>query len=164
MSLNQIDKKEILKLFIDALESDLHQLEASIQAAKDEATHEESKPENEYDTRALETGYLVKAQSKRILDAKEVIGTFKYITLKNFSEKDGIQATALIRIDNQGREQILFYMPSGGGRTLTFKSLKIQIITPSSPLGEALLGLKVGDVAIVEQGNDVKEFEILGIA
>lgn len=145
------------------LESDLHQLEESIQAAKEEATHEESKPENEYDTRALETGYLVKAQSKRILDSKEVIGTFKYITLKKFSAKDPIQGSALIRIDNQGREQILFYMPSGGGRVVTYQGVKIQIITPSSPLGESLLGLREGDVAVVEHGDEVKEFEILEV-
>jgi len=39
----------------------------------------------------------------------------------------------------------------------------LQIVTPQSPLGEALMGMYVGDVAIVDVGSVTKEYEILDI-
>ena len=54
-------------------------------------------------------------------------------------------------------------MSKGGGIQLTIDTMPVQIITPHSPLGEALLGLKVGDVAIVESSKKVLEYEVLTI-
>lgn len=158
-----MDKNKIVELFIHQLESELSTLETSIKAAREEATHEESKPENEYDTRALEAGYLVKAQSKRVLDAKEMLSAFKHVSIKNFGPNTPIESTALITLDINSKTQWFFYMPSGGGAAVEYGGVKIQVITPTSPLGEALLGLKEGDIAIVEQGTDVKEYEILSV-
>ena len=158
-----MDKKKLVELFVSQLENDLQQLEASIKASKEEATHEESKPENEYDTRALEAGYLVKAQSKRVLDARETLSAFKHLNIKNFSKADPIQSTALIAVDVNGKKTWFFYMSVGGGLSAEWDGKKIQVITPASPLGEALLGLKTGDFATVEQGDDVKEYEILSV-
>ena len=158
-----MNKQKIVESFIAILESDLKQIEEIIKNAKEEATHEESKPENEYDTRAIESGYLVKAQSKRVLDAKEALAAFKHTELKSFTDKSKIQATALIEVDHNGKTLWFFYMPAGGGYSATIEGKKIQVITPSSPLGESLLGLTSGDVASVEHGDEIKEYEILSI-
>lgn len=157
------DKHKLVQSFISQLETELATLEASIKATREEATHEESKPENEYDTRALETGYLVKAQSKRILDAKEMLSALKHMNLKVFSDEMPIESSALIELQFQNKLHWFLYLPTGGGATLEFEGTKIQVLTPTSPLGEALLGLKVGDDALVENGNDVKEYEIISI-
>ncbi|MNT83523.1 Transcription elongation factor GreA [compost metagenome] len=55
-------------------------------------------------------------------------------------------------------------MSKGGGLNFDFEGKSIQIVTPSSPLGETLLGLKAGDIAAVEIGNTVKEYEILSVS
>ena len=47
--------------------------------------------------------------------------------------------------------------------TLSFQNEKIQVIAPTSPLGESLLGLYAGDIATVEMQNDTKEYEILTV-
>lgn len=156
-------KQELIQKFIAELEAELTMLEAQIKANKEEATHEESKPENEYDTRALEMGYLVKAQSKRILDAKETLAAFKHTPARDFSRDDSIAATALVELEMHGKSQWFLYMPSGGGVSVDFDGYKVQVMTPSSPLGGALLGLKEGDIATVESGKDVKEYEILSV-
>lgn len=158
-----MNKEKLVNAFIQQLEAELSSLEASIKATREEATHEESKPENEYDTRALETGYLVKAQSKRILDAKEMLSAFKHTAIKAYTAETPIGATALIQILINNKPSWFFYMPSGGGASLEFEGRKIQVITPISPLGEALLGLRAGDFATVESGNDIKEYEILTV-
>ena len=54
-------------------------------------------------------------------------------------------------------------MSKGGGLQLSIDSVPVQIITPNSPLGEVLLGLKVGDVAAVEGSKKHIEYEIISI-
>jgi hypothetical protein len=89
---------------------------------------------------------------------------YKNLPLKDFTDADPITATALIEVEFNEQIQTLFYMPKGGGLNVVCEGKKIQVVTPSTPLGQALLQLKVGDVAQVELGSQVKEYEIISIA
>jgi transcription elongation GreA/GreB family factor len=158
-----MDKKKILHDLIQHMEAELPELIAAAKATYEAATHEESKPENEYDTRGLEASYLAGAQSKRVAEIEECLHVFKHIELKNFKPTDGIAATALIEVESEGKKLFFFLMPKGGGLTQLHEGKSIQVVTPSSPLGESLLSLKVGDAALVEKANDSREYEILSL-
>jgi len=158
-----VDKKKLIAHIRAELEKDLLVLKESERTTREAATHEESKPENEYDTRALEASYLAGAQSKRITDTEELLVIFKHIEPKAFTDKDPISATALVETELNGKSSYFFVMNKGGGVNVHFEGKKIQVITPNSPLGEALLGLKVGDTALLEQGNRTLEYDILSI-
>ena len=54
-------------------------------------------------------------------------------------------------------------MPKGGGFNVNFEGGPVQIVTPHSLLGEAILGLTAGDFAEVEIAGDVKEYKILEV-
>lgn len=157
-------KKELI---FQALIAELErELAVAIQAAKtahEDATNEESKPENEYDTRALEASYVARGQAKRVAEIKEALYEFKNTELIHFTESDGIKATALIEVECDGKGQILFYMPKGGGFSVTMSGQKIQVVTPSTPLGEALLQMKKGDSVVVEMGTREKEYDITDV-
>jgi transcription elongation GreA/GreB family factor len=84
--------------------------------------------------------------------------------VKDFGPDDKISGTALVEVEHNGKSNYLFVMTHGGGVTVTFEGKKIQIVTPSSPLGEALLDLHAGDVAVVEQGAQVREYEIISVS
>lgn len=158
-----MDKKKLITQIRADLEKDLLVLKEAERNTREAATHEESKPENEYDTRALEASYLAGAQSKRIKDTEELLVIFKHAEPKNFNPQDPISATALVEADLDGKRSHFFVMPKGGGIVVTFEGKRIQVVTPSSPLGEALLGLKVGDFAIIENGPTTLEYEILSV-
>ncbi len=157
-------KKDIIAAFILRLEEDLEQSKEAARATYEAATHEESKPENEYDTRGLEASYLAGAQAKRASEIDEVLVLFKTLSFKEFGPKDTIQATALVNIDLDGKKSTVLVMPKGGGVHLELDAQTIQIVTPSSSLGEALIGLKVGETAEFEVGKKVRECEVLAIA
>lgn len=159
----KIDKKKLIEEICHQLEKDLEVLKAAALATYEAATGEESKAENEYDTRGLEASYLAGAQAKRVNEIEEQLTIYKYLEVKDFNESTPIGATALIEADLDGKKVVLFMMPKGGGLSLTFQGQKIQVVTPTSPLGEALVGLKVGEVAIVETGAMTKEYEILSV-
>ncbi|MBO9665347.1 MAG: GreA/GreB family elongation factor [Bdellovibrio sp.] len=159
-----MDKRKLIEHFRIELEKDLEILTASAKATMDSVAHEESKPENEYDTRGLEASYLARGQAKRIGEIKELLVVLKHANVKDFGPDDKISGTALVEVEHNGKVSFLFVMTHGGGVTVTFEGKKIQIVTPSSPLGEALLDLRAGDVAAVEQGDQVREYEIISVS
>lgn len=160
----KFDKPKLIQSLIQSLEDELLALKTAAQATYQAATHEESKPENEYDTFALEASYLAGAQAKRAGEIDEVISMFKNLNLRNFAPHSEIDSTALVEVASEDHKKSLFLMvPLGGGFNLQFEGRHIQLITPHSLLGEALVGLKAGDVAEIEINGRLKEFEILQV-
>jgi transcription elongation GreA/GreB family factor len=158
-----VNKKSLIEHLQKSLEQELALQKASEKATREAATHEESKPENQYDTRALEASYLAGAQSKRIIEMEELLTVYRHTPVKNFAAADPIANSALVEVEFKGRSNFLLLMPKGGGAQVEYEGRKIQVITPSSPLGAAILGLKAGDVAMVENNGQTLEYEILTI-
>lgn len=158
-----MDKKKLLESMIEQLEKDHIALMEATQATLEAATHEESKPENEYDTRGLEASYLAGAQSKRVSEIEEALSIFKSIKLKDFTQNDPLASTAVVELESEGKTLFVFLMPKGGGIIIKQDNRSYQVVTGTSPLGEALQGLKVGDVALVETGKQEREYEILNV-
>lgn len=158
-----MDKKNLIEIIRQKLEEDLKVLAEAARATYEAATHEESKPENEYDTRGLEASYLAGAQSKRVAEIEELIFICKNMEVRSFAKDDPIATSALVELSLDGKKIFVFIMPKGGGMTISYENKNIQIITSSSPLGVSLLQLKVGDVAVVETNKEVKEYEVLSV-
>lgn len=158
-----MNKQKLVLAFIEFLESELMALKAAAQATYEAATHEENKPENEYDTRAIEASYLAGAQAKRAGEIDEVLTLFKTTNIREFAKTDPISATALIEIELNNKNSFVFLMPKGGGVSLKFEGQPIQVITPQSVLGGALIGLKAGDFADVEINNSVREYAVVSV-
>ena len=158
-----MNKQKLVDAICEKLEADLVVLKDAARATYDAATNEESKPENEYDTRALEASYLAGAQAKRVGEIEELIFVFKNLEIKSFKNSDAILSTALVEVELEGKKSFVFLMSKGGGITLHIDSFAVQIITPHAPLGEAHLGLKVGDTAIVESAKKILEYDILSV-
>lgn len=156
-----MDKRKLLESMQQKLEQDMKILIEATQATYEAATHEESKPENEYDTRGLEASYLAGAQSKRVGEIEEALLVCKQIPLKDFKQTDAIAPTAVVELESEGKRSYIFLMPKGGGMTLMQGDKSIQVVTGQSPLGEAIIGLKVGGVAVVETGRLEKEYEVV---
>jgi len=159
----RMNKQKLVQQIIAQLESDLLTLKSAAQASYEAATGEESRPENEYDTRALEASYLAGAQAKRVSEVESLLTVLKYLEIKSFNAHSPIGASALVDLDNVGKKLCVFLIPAKGSITINFESKSIQVITIQSPLGEALVGLKVGDFAIVDRPQETLEYEVLGV-
>ncbi len=158
-----MNKQKIIAGFIDQLQKELITLKAAALATLEAATHEESKPENEYDTRALEASYLAGAQAKRAGEIDEVLSLFQHLEFKNFDAQSPISATALLELEGQGKRSHVLLMPIGGGVTLRENGTTVQIVTPHSLLGEALLGLRQGEETEIDVGDKVREYKIISV-
>lgn len=158
-----MDKKKLVETIRAQIEKDVEVLKASAKATIDAATNEESKAENEYDTRGLEASYLARGQAKRISELEDVLLLLKHVNLRTFGPNDGISSSAVVEVELNGKTSFLFILAKGGGVSVNFEGKAIQVVTPTSPLGEALLDQKVGGTAVVETGPQVREYDIINV-
>jgi transcription elongation GreA/GreB family factor len=122
------------------LAANLETQERAYRVAKEGATHEESKPENDKDTRALEQSYLARGQAMRIDELRAAVAEVSALGLR---ARGPVALGALVTIDEDGRQTSVFLAPHGGGERLAEGA--VQVVTPQSPLGRALLGKREGD-------------------
>jgi hypothetical protein len=120
------------------LEAELETLLKAAAAARDEATHAESKPENKYDTRGLEASYLAGAQAERAAELRRDLLILANLPLRAFNENDRIAASALVTVERNGVPVRYLFMPVGGGARLETDAGPVTVVTPQSPIGRAL--------------------------
>lgn len=126
---------------VGALASDLAVRERAYRAAREAATHDEAKPENDKDTRALELTYLARGEAMRIEELRVAVAETQAMAVGPVGDGEPVRLGALVATDEDGVEALFWLAPHGGGSRLG----AIQVLTPKSPLGQALLGKRAGD-------------------
>lgn len=152
-------KTALVEQMIALLSAELTTQTAAAQATAAAATHEESKAENQYDTRGLEASYLAGAQQGRVAEIEAALLRLKNTPLRLFSADDRVALTALVTLSCDDQTFRYFLMPVGGGLTLHDGSDTVLVVTPQAPLGKALTGKVVGDDCVTS-----RTFEIIEIS
>jgi len=158
-----IQKSQILASIVQKLNHELQTIELSAQAALEAATHEESKAEDQHDTRGLEASYLARAQASRAAELNRLLLIFKLFPIREYTQNDPIVPGALIGLELNQKLSLYFLVTHGGGTLIEVNSQVIQLITPQSPLGDALLGKKQGDIIEIESRGSVREYKIVSV-
>src|SRR5687768_13334593 len=131
-------------------------------AARFEATHEQSKAENKYDTRGLEASYLARGQSKQLAELEAAIEAFEHLPVRDFSSAEPIDVGAVVELQQRGDQSIYFIGPKAGG-TEVMHEKEILVITPQSPLGQQLMGKKQGDVLQLMIAGARNEYRVTSV-
>lgn len=159
-----MNKTKLIKALIEKLEADLAMTKEAALATYDAATNEESKPENEYDTRALEASYLAGAQAKRAAEIDRALSILRNLQVREFSPDEAIASGAIVGLDLEGKKSTVFLLPQGGGTSVEVDGQTIKVVTPISNLGEALLGLKSGEEVEIKVGREDLVYEVLSVS
>jgi len=155
--MSSIDKRRALEALLAQLQSDLESARASHRQTHDGVTHPESKPENDKDTRALEASYLARGQAQRVVDLEDALVRVSAVPLRTF-EKDAPAAVgAVVAIDDGDTTLWYLLAPAGGGIKLCIDDTVLTVLTPSSPVGSALLGRRVGDDVDIRTPQGTRE-------
>lgn len=158
-----MDKKRIIAHIVEQLSDELKSIEAAAAAARAAAVSEEARAENEYDTRAIEAGYLAAGQAKRADDLRKQLLMYKHLPLRKLSEADVACAGALVELETNRKCAHYFVAPAGGGLVTAVDGQPVHVITPMSPIGEALMGRKVGQTVEVEFRDTVRTYKVVSI-
>ncbi len=145
----------------------LAQVEAALATARDAhkaavegATHAEARPENDKDTRGLEQSYLARGVALRAAELEVAVAAIASWRPREFADDDVIAVGALVEVDDDGRTRRFLIASHGGGITLPGD---VSVITPSSPIGRALLGRRVDDDCEVNLGGNLRTLAITAL-
>ncbi len=159
-----MNKRALVKKIIARLDADLALYAKAARAAHAEATHEQSKAENKYDTRGLEASYLARGQSRQAAETEQARQQFEVLELRKFSADDEIDLSALVELEDKGERTIYFIGPRAGGMEIQHEKKEILVITPQSPLGQQLSGKKQNDSFQIEIGGAKKNYRIISVS
>ena len=140
-----MNKRALIEKIVKQLTSDLEGYLRAARAAHAEATHEQSRAENKYDTRGLEASYLARGQSKQAAEIEAAIEAFGKLDGRAFAPGEPAELGALVELEGAGERTIYFIGPKAGGTEVIHQKREVLVITPASPLGEQLMGRKQGE-------------------
>lgn len=156
-----MSKQELKQELLALLKADLDVAERNQRTTHEGATHEEARPENDKDTRALEQSYLAAGQARRV---QELTADLALITSMPVPDVKGGKITSglLVTIeDADGSTSELFIAPARGGTKLANGG--VQVVTPASPLGRVLLGKAEGDDCELAGARGVRSMSIVSV-
>ena len=145
---------------VQQLTAEVQNLFKAARAAHAEATHEQSKAEDKYDTRGLEASYLARGQSRQAAEIEQAIAEFQALSLRDFKPGDPIDVGAYVELTGKHETACYFIGPRGGGTEVTFSGKDVLVITPQSPLGQQLVGKKRGDRIKIEIAGSSEQLRI----
>ena len=160
--LDPLYKQALKDELVAQLSDDLRSLERVQKATAADATHAEAKPENMKDTRALEQTYLARGQAGRVEELRRGLALLRAMALPPPGSAITVALGTLVTLEEEDRTRQLFIVAYGGGHALA--SGAVQGVTPSSPLGAALMGKSRGDICDIHLAGRPRELCILDVA
>ena len=148
-----VNKRALLDRILARLQSELDMLTQAALATHAEATDEENKAEDKYDTRGLEASYLAIGQSKAAEEAAQAVAQFAVLPARDFRPSEPISLGAVVMLETSGRPTYYFMGPRAGGTEIEHEGRTIMVITPQSPLGRQLMGRLEGDQLQLDLGG-----------
>lgn len=125
------------------------------------ATDDQSVAETQYDTLAIESAYLAEGQSRRLVEFKAAIQALEQLSQQfnlqhttDIALTDKITLGSLVQLATEVEHQQWFFIaPSAGGYRTTIDGQHYTVVTPQSPMGNALIGKQIDDDIEVLLGN-----------
>jgi len=159
-----MDKPALISALCGLLEEEIARATETAQRTREGAVHEEARPENDKDTRALETSYLARGQAQRVVELQVALKQVRFMDVRSFGPEDAIAVSALVKLESEGETRWIFLSPTAGGRRQQLADEEaVDVLTPEAPLGRALIGRCTGDDVVLRAGGKVREYEICNV-
>ncbi len=159
-------KADIVIALRAQIAAQLQRAHAAAATAFAAATHEEARPENKYDTRALEQSYLSAGQAARIAALRGLNAALH--TYQPPPERmERVGPGALVVVEHRAGEAAtvrrLFIVPLSVGELITMGDVQIHVVDAHAPMPLALRGREEGDVAVLGSGPKARALTVLAV-
>lgn len=159
-----MNKPALLSEIVARLTAEVAQYRQAALATHADATDEQNKAEDKYDTRGLEASYLALGQSRQADEAAQAKQAYEALVARDFAVGDAISLGAFVTLEARGgRLSHYFVGPRAGGMELTVNRKLVMVITPQSPLGRQLLGRHQGSTLQLEIGGKKNDYRIASV-
>lgn len=158
-----MDKHHIVEQIVATLTEELERYARSAHSAHAEATNDQSKAENKYDTRGLEASYLARGQSRQAAEVLQALQRYQALTVRRFEKDEPIDVGAVVELKQKTKRIVYFVGVGAGGTELTFAGEPLLVITPHSPIGLQLIGRKEGEELQIAIGGIAETYRIAAV-
>ncbi|MFO0749756.1 MAG: GreA/GreB family elongation factor [Myxococcota bacterium] len=160
-----MDKAFLVEQLTTKIRESLGVAEREMTVAADAARDGEDAKERREDTRmAIEYSALAKGQERRAQAAHMALSQLETFRPGPIAKGGKVEMGALIEIEEEesGEGRTLFLAPVGAGIELTGPDGDgfLSVVTPSSPIGRAAWGRKLGDSIDVTVEGNTRTWEI----
>jgi transcription elongation GreA/GreB family factor len=159
-----LNKPALLQQIVSHLTAELDLFVTTARDTHADATDEQNKAEDKYDTRGLEASYLAIGQSRQAAEFEQALRMFQFLPAREFGPADPIDVGALVTLEAGGERSFYFVGPRAGGTEVKFDRRKVLVITPQSPLGRQLVGKRQGDVLQMELAGRRNDYRVARVA
>ena len=159
------DKEALRTDLLKGIREDLETLTRTQKDASEGATHSENRAEHAKDTRATEQGYLARGLAERVEELHLAEARLVQLPLRTFEPSDTIEITAVVHIQEKSNpvDQLWWILPMAGGMQVTNANFVVRTITPSSPMGRALMGLHTDDDGVFRTPRGERAFRVIAL-
>lgn len=165
MTIGGMDKQDLVAQLVASLRSAasaaLSASDVTAQEARDGATPAEKREDARAAHQASTLGKAHSQRAQRAIAEADSLTSFRPVGL---GPRAAIAMGAVVEIeDTESKEGRTFFLaPVGAGVTLTGPGGDgfLSVVTPSSPVGRAVLGRRVGEVVDVTVEREVREWQI----
>jgi len=158
------DKLAVRRALEAVLERSLETMANAARTTREGAIHEDSRAEGDKDMRSTEQSYLARGQAMRVRDIAEQLQRLRATTFAAFDADTAIAVGALVLLEIEDEARAFFVLPYGGGSTLHVDGVELTVVTPSSPVGQALLGKTLGDDFELRQRGALRTCVVAAVA
>jgi transcription elongation GreA/GreB family factor len=158
MGMGARSKAELKRELLQQLEAQLQTARAAHAAATEGAISDESRPENDKDTRGLEQSYLARGHAQRVADLETAVTVIAAMPDVPMAK---VAVGALVVVEEDDRERAVFVAAHGGGLVLRDE---VTVVTPTSPMGRALHGKVADDECELVAGGGQRTLVIVEVS
>lgn len=155
-----LNKVALLQQLKVRLAERIEAFERSARAAHEEATHEQNKAENKYDTRALEASYLAEGQTRQAAEVYQALEELETLQCRDFNPAESIASGALVQLEGMEGDAWYFLVPFAGGTELVAEGEEVLVLNPNSPLGRSLSGRKLNEMFELQFGKQKVRYRV----
>ncbi len=143
-----MNKEKLVEEIIESLRVDYREVLDAAKDSKETAIHEENIAKSKYETNSIEAAYLVDGQMRRLKELEMEIAAYQAMKIRSFDNQSRVLLSALIVLEDEKEESMKLFMgPQSGGKKIG----EVQIITPPSPIGQAVLGKYCGESIVINE-------------
>lgn len=158
-----LSKRDLIAELRRRLGADVADAVRIVKHAADAATHEENRQEGDKDMRSTEASYVARGHAARAEERRRQLVALGALAIRDFGASDRIAPGALVELQSEEGARWVLLLPAAGGDKLDGAGQMVHVITPSSPLGAALMGQLEGDEVEVRAGSRARVYEIVRV-
>ena len=106
---------------------------------------------------------ISKSPSPELQELERAALMYRFLPLRDFTEEDVVAPASLVELELSGRRLWVLVVPNHGGLVTSYEGCPVQVVTPHSPLGEAMLGKKSGDSFRLETSSGARLYRIVRV-